>query len=183
MWPTRPRTKPEFGRPGSGRGEGRSGFPPAAGGGAGRVRHSRPVRPGHGRVLHRGKDARPRAAPLAFDGHAVARRPLLLQLRDVERSRATGAELLWRTKSNHILPVDARLADGSYLCHFRVDVTAGRPPSLCESSSTASTTPVGPRLEERYRLITTILAPETAPAADLAGLYPRAGSSRPPSTS
>jgi hypothetical protein len=34
-----------------------------------------------------------------------------------EEARATGADLLWRTKSNHSLPVDQRLADGSYLSH------------------------------------------------------------------
>ena len=33
-------------------------------------------------------------------------------------ARATGAELLWRTKAGHILPVDQRLGDGSYLSHL-----------------------------------------------------------------
>ncbi|MGH9106713.1 MAG: IS4 family transposase, partial [Acidimicrobiales bacterium] len=32
---------------------------------------------------------------------------------------ATGADLLWRTKSNHSLPVERRLRDGSYLSHVQ----------------------------------------------------------------
>ena len=34
---------------------------------------------------------------------------------------ATGAELLWRTKSNHVLPVTERLGDGSYLSHVQAN--------------------------------------------------------------
>jgi hypothetical protein len=36
-----------------------------------------------------------------------------------EKAARTGAELLWRTKANHRLPVDERLADGSYLSHIQ----------------------------------------------------------------
>lgn len=32
-----------------------------------------------------------------------------------KEARATGADLLWRTKSNHVLPVEERLDDGSLL--------------------------------------------------------------------
>jgi len=38
--------------------------------------------------------------------------------------RAAGAELAWRTKSNHSLPIDERLPDGSYLSH--VQASRGR---------------------------------------------------------
>jgi hypothetical protein len=31
------------------------------------------------------------------------------------KASRTGAELLWRIKTNQVLPVDTRLVDGSYL--------------------------------------------------------------------
>jgi len=87
---------------------------------------------------------------------------------------ATGADLCWRAKTNAVLPVLERHADGSFLSEL---VASG------DKRSRARVTPVRvveyslddpgrPQAEDtRYRLITTLLAPEDAPAAELAALY------------
>ena len=88
------------------------------------------------------------------------------------QARATGSELLWRIRKNLRLPCEQRLDDGSYLSRiypsqqdrqrqrhgvevrvidYRLEGVAGADPM--------------------YRLVTTILDPEKAPAPDLAALY------------
>ncbi len=89
-----------------------------------------------------------------------------------QQAAATGAALLWRAKSNLTLPVEARYPDGSYRSALRWN-------SHCRSPDRA---PIPVRVIEytlpgladaatRYRLITTILDPAHAPAAELAALY------------
>ena len=81
---------------------------------------------------------------------------------------ASGADLLWRVKNSAVLPVAEQLADGSYLSH----IYAAR-------DKRRHADPVTVRVVEYtlagsatvYRLITTILDPAQAPAADLAALY------------
>ena len=84
----------------------------------------------------------------------------------------TGADLLWRVKHNLRLPREAVLADGSYLTTVypsdkdrrhrtggvRVRVVEYRLEGVAEA-------------EPLYRLVTTILDPAKAPAAELAALY------------
>ena len=70
-----------------------------------------------------------------------------------------GADLLWRACRDTVLPVCRVLPDGSYLSTF-----AGAPARVVEY-----TLADGP--PEPYRLLTTLLAPEAAPAAELAALY------------
>ena len=88
------------------------------------------------------------------------------------QARGTGSELLWRIRKNLRLPCEQRLDDGSYLSRiypsqqdrqrqrhgvevriidYRLEGVAGAEPM--------------------YRLVTTILDPEKAPAPDLAALY------------
>jgi len=88
------------------------------------------------------------------------------------QAAATGADLLWRVKTNLRLPCQQRLADGSYLSRvygskrdFRrrqnevvVRVIEYQLEGIAEA-------------EPLYRLITTILDPDQAPAAELAALY------------
>jgi transposase IS4-like protein/DDE family transposase len=85
---------------------------------------------------------------------------------------ATGADLLWRVKRNLRLPREAGLADGSYLTTVypsekdrrhrtdgvRVRVVEYRLEGIADA-------------EPLYRLLTTVLDPAAAPAADLAALY------------
>ncbi|TDR73348.1 IS4 family transposase [Paludibacterium purpuratum] len=87
-------------------------------------------------------------------------------------ARASGADLLWRCASNQILPVLQPLADGSWLSALYPNDRARRrgvdgvPVRIIEytlpqhSGSTAS-----------YRLMTSLLDPESAPALSLAALY------------
>jgi len=85
---------------------------------------------------------------------------------------ATGADLLWRVRSNLRLPRAAVLGDGSYLSVVypsekdRRHATNGIQVRVVEYrlEGVADAEPL-------YRLITTILDPAQAPAADLAALY------------
>jgi len=85
---------------------------------------------------------------------------------------ATGADLLWRVKGNLRLPRATVLADGSYLSVVypgekdRRHATNGVQVRVVEYrlEGVADAEPL-------YRLVTTILDPAQAPAADLAALY------------
>jgi hypothetical protein len=85
---------------------------------------------------------------------------------------ATGADLLWRGKHNLRLPREAVLADGSYLTTIypsdkdRRHRTGGVQVRVVEYrlEGVAGAEPL-------YRLLTTLLDPARAPAAELAALY------------
>lgn len=97
---------------------------------------------------------------------------------------ASGADLLWRTRTNAVLPVVEEWPDGSYLSHLFAtpkDRTAARdgiPVRVIEYAlegvdhAASATT---------YRLITTILDPVLAPADELAATYGQAIPNRRPS--
>jgi len=84
---------------------------------------------------------------------------------------ATQAALLWRASASFTLPVLQRLSDGSYLSELRWN-------SQCESQDRR---PIPVRVIKfrfpgvagagTYRVVTNILEPERAPAAELASLY------------
>ena len=91
-----------------------------------------------------------------------------------DQAQRTGADLLWRTKSNHRLDVDERLDDGSYLSKLYEIANYKR------RGQGMSVRVVEYNLEDRgrphaeatrYRLLTTILDPDAGPAAELAALY------------
>ena len=170
-----PENEERFGRPGSGRGEGRGAFP--------QVRVVALAECGtHGIV-------KASSGPLA-DGETTLARGLLgsfspgmLVLADRNfysyklwnEARATGADLLWRTKSNHVLPVEERLADGSYLSvlHEVVNNKRRRSEVVVRVVEYRIEDPGRPDVEPRYRLVTTITDPAAAPAGELAALYPQ----------
>lgn len=89
-----------------------------------------------------------------------------------KEARATGAELLWRVKKSLRLPCTERLADGSYLS--RIDLSrkhrANRGGVLTVRVIEYTLEGV-PGAEPLYRLVTTVLDPEQAPAQELAALY------------
>lgn len=161
-----------FGRPGSGRGEQRAAFP-----------QLRLVG-----LAECGTHALFRVAigPLSDDERTLAGGvldalgPGMLCLADRgfysfalwKRAAGSGAQLLWRTKSNHRLAVAERLKDGSYLSELydsgdrrRAD---GVPVRVVEYEVEH---PGRPAAEARYRLLSTILDPDDAPASELAPLY------------
>ena len=90
-----------------------------------------------------------------------------------KQARDTGADLLWRVRSNIRLPCEERLADGSYLTRIyaKRDVL-GRGIGEAIRVRVIEYTVLGRKGKpELYRLITTILDPEAAPAEELVQLY------------
>jgi len=91
-----------------------------------------------------------------------------------QRARERGAELLWRVKHNAVFAVEERLVDGSFLSQLYEspnDRRRGLPGVRVRVIEYALDDPGRPQAAERYRLVTTLLDPELAPAEDLAALY------------
>jgi hypothetical protein len=88
---------------------------------------------------------------------------------------ATGAALLWRVNSTVALPRERMLEDGSYLTHIANDNhgRARRSGLQVRVIEYQLNDPALADEEQRYRLITTLLDPEQAPAGELAKLYPQ----------
>jgi len=86
------------------------------------------------------------------------------------QARSTGAELLWRVVEKLRLPVEERLADGSYLSHIypkdQRHSSKGVPVRVIEYELKGV-----PGAEAIYRLLTTVTDPDMAPASELAALY------------
>jgi hypothetical protein len=89
------------------------------------------------------------------------------------QARDTGAQLLWRCRSDRQLPVHKSLSDGSYLSVIY-------PPGKGRRAAAAEAIvvrvidyalPGMPQALPRYRLLTTLLDPVIAPAMELAALY------------
>jgi hypothetical protein len=91
------------------------------------------------------------------------------------KAQATGAALLWRmvtgTKTAPALPVDRVLADGSWLSRLDPDQVVGAPIVVRVLQYTIDD-PGRPQAAGQVdRLVTSILDPRAAPAAELALLY------------
>lgn len=89
-----------------------------------------------------------------------------------KQARGTGADLLWRVKKNLRLPLERRLADGSYLSRVypserdRRHHTNGIVVRVIEYRLEGID-----NAEPLYRLLTSLLDEAAAPAAELAPLY------------
>ena len=89
-----------------------------------------------------------------------------------DQARSTGADLLWRIKKNLRLACEQRLADGSYLSRIYPSERDWR-----HKTNGVVVRVMDYRLEGLagaepvYRLLTSILDPERAPAKELAALY------------
>ena len=98
-----------------------------------------------------------------------------------QKAVATGAAIVCRARDNQQLPVIERLPDGSYLSEIyesqkaRRHGTGTRVRVIEYSVEGVPVAVVGPEAgaPQRYRLITSLLDPLTAPAAELAALYQR----------
>jgi transposase IS4-like protein/DDE family transposase len=160
----------EFGRPGSGRGEGKTAYP--------QVQAACLVELGTHAVFDARLDAYAAAETMLIEEMFPALRPGMLVLADRHvysfhrwrRASATGADLLWRVSSNLTLRPVAHLPDGSYLAEVippqksgmaspRVRVIEYQLPGSSEGK------------DELYRLVTTIIDHQQAPAKELAALY------------
>ena len=97
---------------------------------------------------------------------------LFFSFRRWDQARGSGADLLWRVKKNMRLPCEKRLADGSYWSRVfpsQGDQRRNRNGLLVRVIEYRLEGVAG--AEAIYRLLTTILDPEQAPAAELAALY------------
>jgi hypothetical protein len=157
----------EFGRPGSGRGEGKTAYP--------QIQAACLVELGTHAVFDARLDAYAVAESMLIEEMFPSFRPGMLVLADRHiysfarwaKAVATGADLLWRVASNLVLRPVEHLPDGSYIA----EVVA--PPKSRRRGS------IGLRVieyrlpgsGELYRLVTTIMDPAVAPAKDLAILY------------
>ncbi len=156
-----------FGRPGSGRGEGKGAFPQirlvgvaecgthamfAAAVGP----YSTPERSLAMSVLPAVGPGMLLMADRGFTSHEMW-----------HAAAASGADLLWRATNVFSLPVLHELADGSYLSHLIRKDREPIPVRVIEYTIDDSRAPE----DEHYRLVTTLLDPEQAPALELAELY------------
>jgi hypothetical protein len=88
------------------------------------------------------------------------------------QAAATGAELVWRMKANAVLPCVERLEDGSYLSKIYPSEKDRRHDRHALWVRVIEYRLEGlPDAEPLYRLLTTILLPNVAPARELAALY------------
>jgi hypothetical protein len=169
-----PENAAEYTKPGSGRGSGKGAFPQLrlvalaeCGTHAMFAAAMGPLSSGES-TLARELAGRLSPGMLVFADRLFLAHPLFSLL------AATGADLCWRAKSNAVLPVLQRHPDGSFSSelvasddkHTRARVTTVR---VIEYEIVD---PGRPQAEENhYRLVTTLLDPEEAPADELAALY------------
>jgi hypothetical protein len=89
-----------------------------------------------------------------------------------QQARATGADLLWRVKKNLRLPCRQRLADGSYLSVVYPSQRDRRHETKGVTVRVIEYTLAGVAdAADLYRVVTSILDPDQAPAGELAALY------------
>ena len=88
------------------------------------------------------------------------------------QAHATGAALLWRAGAQFTLPVIKQLPDGSYLSELHWNKRSeSRDRTPIPVRVIEYTLPGVPGAETKYRVVTNILEPRRAPAAELAALY------------
>jgi Insertion element 4 transposase N-terminal/Transposase DDE domain len=172
-----PANQAAFGRPSSGRGEGTGGFP--------QVRVVAVAECGTHAIIDAtmgplAKGETTLAAGLLADGGALGPQVLLLADRQFvdanlwRQAAATGAQLVWRTKTSAVLPVLATFDDGSYLSQIAAATDRRQhiaPTVVRVVEYTVGKDPGRPTSPAPIRLLTTILDPTQAPAAELAALY------------
>jgi len=161
-----------FGRPGSGRGSGRSAFP--------QVRMAALVEIGSHAVLD-AELAGCRTGEVTLVGRLPrSTSPGQLVLADREflgvplwqAFTATGADLLWRVPANRVLPVTKQFRDGSWLSHVRASSgPARKEPVVVRVLAYRLKDRAGEGETDGYRLVTSLLDARRYPARQLAALY------------
>jgi Insertion element 4 transposase N-terminal/Transposase DDE domain len=160
----------QFGRPGSGRGDGQGAYPQAQAAclvelGTHAVFDARlePYRVSENKLIEEMfTSLRPRMLVLADRGVYSFHRWTL--------AAETGADLLWRVPSNLILRPVEILSDGSYIAEIRPPTRSEKPPVRVRVVE-YKLPDVMDGKDDLYRLVTTILDPAQAPAKELAILY------------
>lgn len=162
-----------FSRPGSGRGEGRAAFP--------QLRLVGLCETGTHAIVDAALGPCSSGETTLARGVLRSLGPGMLCLADRNfysgrlwaEAAATGADLLWRVKSDLTLTREQDLHDGSWLA-----TTGGRDARRRQSSHLVrvvdyALVDAGRPGESGYRLLSTILDPDAAPAGELAGCYPQ----------
>jgi hypothetical protein len=157
----------QFGRPGSGRGEGKGAFP--------QIRLVGVAECGTHAIFAAaiGPYSSPERTLATYVLPAVGPGMLLMADRGFtshelwQTASATGADLLWRATNVFSLPVLHELPDGSYLSHL---IRKGHQPIAVRVIEYTIDDGRAPE-DEHYRLVTTLLDPGQAPALELAELY------------
>lgn len=88
-----------------------------------------------------------------------------------QKAQGTGADLLWRVRKNVSLPCLKRLPGGSYVSRIYAYRQKHRGDTNGIDVRVIEYVLEGSSSKEIYRLVTTILDPEAAPAQELAALY------------
>jgi hypothetical protein len=167
-----PTNNERFGRPRSGRGEGVGAFPQLRLVGLGECGTHALIKAALGPYRTGEQTLAAELLPALKPGMLCLADRLFYGFELWEKASATGAELLWRTKSNHRLAVAERLADGSYRSELYASSDRRREhPLPVRVVEYELDDPGRPDADGRYRLLTTILDPERAPAEELAPLY------------
>ena len=156
----------EFGRPGSGRGEGKTAYP--------QIQAACLIELGTHAVFDARMDGYAAAETMLIEEMFPSFRPGMLVLADRNifsfqrwaKAVATGADLLWRVKSNLVLRPVEMLTDGSYIAEVMPSRKSGLVPFRLRVIEYRL-----PGSDEMYRLVTTIIDPLRAPAKDLAIVY------------
>lgn len=88
-----------------------------------------------------------------------------------QKAQGTGADLLWRVRKDVVLPCFKRLPDGSYFSRTYPSRQNRRTDTKGIDVRVIEYVLEGSGSKEIYRLVTTILDAEAAPAQELAALY------------
>jgi hypothetical protein len=156
----------EFGRPGSGRGEGKTAYP--------QIQAACLIEVGTHAVFDARMDGYAAAETMLIEEMFSSLRPGMLVLADRHiysyhrwaKAVDTGADLLWRVNANLTLHPVQMLSDGSYIAEITPPKKSGHPPFRLRVVEYRL-----PWSGEVYRLLTTIVDPLLASAKDLAALY------------
>jgi hypothetical protein len=156
----------EFGRPGSGRGEGKTAYP--------QIQAACLIELGTHAVFDARMDGYAAAETMLIEEMFSSIKPGMVLLADRHiysfrrwvKAADTGADLLWRVTANLAPRPVKRLSDGSYLAEITPPRKVSHPPVRLRMIEYTL-----PWSDEVYRLITTIMDPLQAPAKELAALY------------
>ncbi len=155
-----------FGRPGSGRGEGKTAYP--------QIQAACLVELGPHAVFDARMDGYAAAETMLIEEMFSSLRSGMLVLADRHiysfhrwiKAADTGADLLWRVTSHLILKPVEPLADGSYVAEVNPPRKSGQVSFRLRVVEYRL-----PESDEVYRLVTTIMDPSRAQAKELAVLY------------
>jgi hypothetical protein len=171
-----PENQAAFGRPGSSRREGGGAFPQLRLVGLCESGTHAVLEAALGPYTSSEKELADRLLGSLQDGMLCLADRGLYSFERFQNARKTGAQLLWRVMSNMVLSREQPLADGSFLTRIYPNQTDQRARRRGERVRVVEYQLEDPALsaqEQRYRLLTTILDPEQAPAKELATLYPQ----------